>query len=323
MSSTSGAVLALDIGGTKLAAGVVTPDGAVHQLRRTPTLKHEGPDAVIDRLFALGQTVLDWAGLGSVSAIGISCGGPLDAETGVVMSPLNLPDWVNIPLTARAAATFGVPAYLVNDATAGMVAEHRIGAAIGTDIALYLTISTGVGGGAFVNGRILSGAAGNGGEFGHVMVRPGGRRCTCGRNGCIEAYASGTSIAARAREALGLAQEPSVLADLAILRSEEVVAAAIAGDPLALSLWNETTDVLGQALTDLVNTFEPEVIVLGGGVTHAGSLLLDPVRDIVAKNAIAPAAAAVRIELAHLGDAVCVAGAGLHALSMMEALSNA
>jgi glucokinase len=234
------------------------------------------------------------------------------------MAPLNLPDWIDVPLTELARSEYGVPAVLVNDATAGMLAEHRYGAARGADIALYLTISTGVGGGAVVHGRLHRGSAGNGGEFGHVMVRPGGRRCTCGRLGCLEAYASGTSIAARARDAIARSGSQSALAVLPVVGAEQVVTAARAGDPLATQLWDETTDVIGQAVTDLVNTFEPEVVVLGGGVTRAGDFLIQPVRDIVARTGMPLAAAAARIEFAQLGESVCVVGAAARAFDYLE-----
>lgn len=317
MTAPPRSTLALDIGGTKLAVGVVAPDGSVHGLQVRPTDKHEGPDAVIARLFAMGHEAIAEAGV-EVAAVGISCGGPLDAEAGVVMRPLNLPDWDDVPLGPLAARAFGVPAHLVNDATAGMLGEAAHGAARGADNAIYLTLSTGVGGGAILGGRPHRGAAGNGGEFGHVCVRPHGRRCTCGRNGCLEAYASGTSIAARAREALATTSEPTVLAALPTVRAEDVVAAAQAGDRLARRLWDETMDVVGQAVTDLVNTFEPEVVVLGGGVTRAGDELFETVRRIVAETAMAPAAAAVRIERAELAPYECLVGAAVHAATRIE-----
>ncbi|MGC5221401.1 ROK family protein [Micromonospora sp. DT81.3] len=318
MAAESPPVLALDIGGTKLAVGVVTPVGDIRGYIVEPTRKDEGHRKVIRRLFALGQQAIRDAALGPVAAVGISSGGPLDPETGVVMAPLNLPDWIDVPLGDLARAEFGIPAVLVNDATAGMLAEHRYGAARGADIALYLTISTGVGGGAVVHGRLHRGSAGNGGEFGHVMVRPGGRRCTCGRLGCLEAYASGTSIAARARDALEEHGATSPLAALPVVGAEQVVAAARAGDALAVRLWTETTDVIGQAITDLVNTFEPEVVVLGGGVTRAGDLLIQPVRDIVARTGMPLAAASARIEFAELGESVCVVGAAARAFDYLE-----
>jgi glucokinase len=212
-----------------------------------------------------------------------------------------------------------VPAALENDATAAVLGEHRYGAARDADIALYLTISTGVGGGAIIGGNLHRGAAGNGGEFGHLTVRPGGRRCQCGRRGCLEAYASGTNIAERAAELLAQDARPSVLRHEHPVRAEHVSRAAEAGDELARELWDETMLLLGQAVTDLVNVFEPYVVVLGGGVTRSGALLLDPVSAAVRSDALPPAALA-RITLAELGDEVCVVGAAALAFDLAETL---
>jgi glucokinase len=175
---------------------------------------------------------------------------------------------------------------------------------------LYLTISTGIGGGAIVDGTLHLGAAGNATEFGHVTVLRGGRLCSCGRRGCIEAYASGTSIAARAREALERGRA-STLGELPAVTAADVSRAAEAGDPLARELWAVTIDLLGSAVTDLVNVFEPDLVLLGGGVTRAGGMLLDPVRELVAAEAMPPAAAAARVDIAGLGDLVGVVGAGV------------
>ncbi|QIG40044.1 ROK family protein [Microbacterium sp. 4R-513] len=311
-------VLALDIGGTKLAVAMVDERGQTLGLLIEPTDKLRGPDAVIAHLFDMGRRSIELAGLGSPVAVGISCGGPLDAASGVLTGPLHLPGWIDIPIVDLARETFGVPAALENDATAAALAEHRFGAARGADTALYLTLSTGVGGGAVIAGRLHRGAAGNGGEFGHITVRPGGRLCGCGRNGCLEAYASGTNIADRAADLLTSNDRASTLRDLPVVRAEHVAAAAAAGDPLAADVWTETVEVLGQAITDLVNVFEPDVVVLGGGVTRSGAMLLEPVRDIVRRTAMPPAARAATVTLAALGDVVCVVGAGAlgHDLSL-------
>lgn len=317
-------VLSLDIGGTKLAVGVVTADGEVHGLVIEPTRRWEGPDAVIARLFELGHRAVAAAGLDRpVDAVGISCGGPLDSSTGVLISPPHLPGWLDVPLGSMARDEFGVPAFLENDATAAALGEHRFGAARGVRTMIYLTISTGVGGGAVIDGRLHRGAAGNGGELGHLMVRPGGRPCTCGRRGCLEAYVSGTNIADRAVEGLRGGRvspdgSPSSLAAIEQPTAADVAAAALAGDEYARAVWTETTDVLGQALTDLVNVFEPELVVLGGGVTRSGAMLLDPVAEAVARDAMPPAAKAARVVLAGLGDVVCVVGAGVVALDALE-----
>lgn len=312
-------VLALDIGGTKLAVAVVTPDGSTRGWQLAPTRRDEGPDGVLKRLFELGHQAVEDAGLGPVAAVGISCGGPLDTATGVLECPPHLPGWIDIPVTALAAEEFAVPAYLENDATAGARAEHLFGAAAGVGTMVYLTVSTGIGGGAIIDGRLHHGSAGNGGEFGHVLVERGGRLCrSCGRRGCVEAYASGSSIAERAQEALD-GGAASVLARGGRVTAADVSHAAAEGDELARRVWGETTELLGSAITDLVNVFEPELVVLGGGVTRSGSMLLEPIRAQVRRDAMGPAARTARIELARLGDAVCVVGAGAVALERVAA----
>ncbi|CAL8972638.1 ROK family protein [Cellulomonas sp. 73-145] len=315
------AVLALDIGGTKLAVGVVTPDGSVHGLLIEPTRRETGPSAVLAHLFDMGRRSMAQAGLGPVRAVGISCGGPLDPASGVLLSPPHLPGWLGVPVGDLATAEFGVPAMLENDATAAALGEFRYGAGRGTTTMLYLTVSTGVGGGAVIDGRLHHGAAGNGGEFGHLTLQRGGRLCSCGRRGCVEAYVSGTSIAERAAERLSR-PGPSSLRSLPAVTAADVAAAAAARDRLATEVWDETVDLLGCAVTDLVNVFEPDLVVLGGGVTRSGALLLEPVRDVVAREAMPPAAQAARVELAALGDVVCVVGAAAVAFDGLEELSH-
>lgn len=317
--SSQGAVLALDIGGTKLAAAVVGPDGAVRGHVVTPTRREEGPQAVIRRLFDLGRRAMESVGLAVPAAVGISCGGPLDAARGVLQSPLHLPGWSEVPITDLAEAEFGVPARLENDATLGALGEFRFGLgrrAPGATL-VYLTLSTGVGGGAVIDGRLHEGAAGNGGEFGHVVVRHRGRDCACGRRGCLETYASGTSIAARARERLADRPDSALAAHGPQVRAEHVTEAAAAGDPLARELWDETVDVLADAVADVVNLFEPDLVVLGGGVTTSVAPLLEPVRRAVRERAMAPAARTAEVHLSSLGAQVCLAGAAAAALDLV------
>lgn len=322
MATAEPSVLALDIGGTKLAVAVVTPNGVAHALAVEPTRGEEGPRVTIARLLSMGRRAITEAGLGPVSAVGISCGGPLDAAAGVLVGPLHLPNWVDVPIVELAEREFGVPATLENDATAAALAEQRYGAGRGVATMLYLTISTGIGGGAVINGALHRGAAGNGGEFGHILVRSGGRACLCGRRGCLERYASGPSIAQRATEAVGRGATGSTLARLDVIRAEDVAAAAMDGDPLAQAIWDETTELLAGALTDLVNVFEPDLVVLGGGVTRSGAALLEPVRLAVRRDAMPPAARAVRIETAALGDQVGVVGAAAIAFDRLSHLDD-
>jgi glucokinase len=302
-------VLALDIGGTKLAVAVVTADGRTHGLTVEPTRRDEGPEVILRRLFAMGNIALASSGFSEVAAVGISCGGPLNAAAGILVNPLHLPGWIDIPIVALAEDHFGVPAVLANDASVAALAEFRYGAGRGTRTMLYLTISTGIGGGAVIHGSLHTGAAGNGGEFGHILVRTDGRECLCGRFGCLEAYASGTNIAVRAREAVAAGGGDSSLAGIPEIRAEHVSAAAAAGDPLASRIWDETTMLLAVGITDLVNVFEPDRVILGGGVTRSGVDLIDPIRRAVLRDAMPPAAAVVTLDIAELGDVVCVVGA--------------
>jgi glucokinase len=294
-------VLALDIGGTKLAAGVVDGSGRVHSFVVEPSRAERGPEAVLERLFelgrrAVGESQLPWA---EIAAIGIGCGGPLDADRGVLLSPPHLPGWHEVPVTAMAEHVYERPAALENDATAAAAGEHRYGAGAGTRNMVYLTISTGVGGGVVLDGSLYRGASGNGGELGHVTVDWRGRLCRgCGRRGCLEAYVSGTSIAERAREA-----------GLGAVSAEDVAAAGRDGDPVAAAVWDETVEALACGLTSIVNLFEPELVVVGGGVSRSGEQLLGPVREQVRAKSMEPAGRAAEIVRSALGDQVGVVGA--------------
>lgn len=311
-------VLGLDIGGTKIAAGVVDGTG-VHAFRLEPTHAARGPEEGLERLFALGRSAIEASGL-EIDAVGIGCGGPLDDEQGILVSPPHLPGWEGLELAARAEEAFGRPAVLENDATAAAAGEHRFGAGVGTRNLVYLTVSTGVGGGAVVDGRLLRGSRGNGAELGHVTVVCDGRPCPgCGRSGCLEAYVSGTSIAARAREALAAADGTSALASSPAVTAAEVVAAARAGDALASVLWAETTAMLACGVVSIVNVFEPEIVVVGGGVSSAGEQLLAPVREHVRAEAMTPAGREARIVRAALDGQVGVVGAAAVAVERLAA----
>jgi glucokinase len=295
-------VLGLDVGGTKLAAGVVDAAGGVRSFVVESTRPDQGPDQGLERLFALGRRAVDEAGVEwpEVGAVGIGSGGPLDSTRGILIAPPHLPGWTDVPIVARAEDAFGLPVALENDATAAAAGEHRYGAGAGTRHMVYLTISTGVGGGAVIDGTLFRGATGNGGELGHVTVDCAGRRCRgCGRRGCLEAYVSGTSIAERAREA-----------GMGDVQASDVAAAADAGDPVAVEVWEATIDAFACGLTSIVNLFEPELVVLGGGVVAAvGEQLLGPVRRRVREEAMGSAGRAAKIVASGFGRHVGVVGA--------------
>ncbi|MEJ7748481.1 MAG: ROK family protein [Candidatus Limnocylindrales bacterium] len=305
-------VLGLDIGGTKLAAGVVGADGRVWAFDVVPSRREEGPAGMIPRLLHLGQAVVAAAGLdwSAVKAVGIACGGPLDPAAGVIQSPPSLPGWDEVPLVAIVGAKLDRPTVVDNDATAGALAEWWYGVGTRGDVRtlIYLTISTGVGGGLLLDGRLFRGSAGNAGELGHLTVDRLGRMCGCGRRGCLEAYASGTNIALRAREALATG-EASSLALLPRVTARDVAEAAAAGDRLGGRIWDETTAILGSAVANILNIFNPDLVVLGGGVTRAGDQLLLPVREAGLRQAMPPAARTADIVLAGLGDRLGVVSA--------------
>ena len=305
-------VLGLDIGGTKLRAAVVDGAGRVLSFRVRPTHTRATAESELAALFELGRLAVEDAKVAwsDLAGIGIGCGGPLDAVAGVLLAPAHLPSWRNVPVTAMAEDALGLPAVLENDATAAAAAEHRYGAGLGTRDLIYLTISTGVGGGIVLDGRLHRGPTGNGGELGHVTVDWHGRPCRgCGRLGCLEAYVSGTSIAERALEALAATPDSSTLRELGVVTAEDVAAAARDGDALARAVWDETVEALAVGLTSIVNLFEPERIVLGGGVTATGEQLLGPVRERVRAAAMTPAGTATDIVRSALGDHVGVVGA--------------
>jgi len=314
--------LALDVGGTKIAAGVVTGDGRIHSFLAEPARREDGPSAMIDRLVALGRRAVDAAGVAweRIPAIGIACGGPLDPESGVIQSPPNLPGWDDIPLTQLVTEALDRPSVVDNDATAAAIAEWWYGAGDGATVRdlVYVTISTGVGGGLILDGRPYRGAAGNAGELGHLTVDWQGRQCGCGRRGCLEAYASGTNIAARAREALIASDAPSVLRELAAVTARDVASAAARGDALAGGVWDETTGILASAVANILDVFNPELVVLGGGVTRAGDQLLVPVREGALTQAMGPAARTGRVVLAELGDSLAVLAAAAVAFERLD-----
>jgi glucokinase len=314
--------LALDVGGTKLAAGVVSGDGTVHSFIAVPARREEGPRPMIQRLVALGREAVVAAGLPweRIPAIGIACGGPLDPDTGVILSPPNLPGWDQVPLTRLVTEALDLPAVVDNDATAAAVAEWWYGAGRGATVRdlVYLTISTGVGGGLILDGRPYRGAAGNAGELGHVTIDWQGRPCGCGRRGCLEAYASGTNIAARAIEALAATDQPSTLRELTTVTARDVAGAAAAGDPVAAQVWDGTTPILATAVATFLDVFNPQLIVLGGGVTRSGDQLLVPVRDGAVAQVMGPAARAGRVVLAELGDSLAVLAAAAVAFERLD-----
>ena len=309
----SGPILGIDIGGTKLAVGLATADGTLLAEARRPSGAEDGPEAVIGRILELASGVVEVAGirLEEVERIGIGCGGPLDPWRGVIRNALNMPGWIDIPIVARIEQELGRPAFLDNDANAAALGEHRFGAGRGVENLVYLTVSTGVGGGVILDGRLYQGENGNAAELGHISVDAAGRECHCGSVGCIETYCSGTSIADRTREALAADDEPSVLRSAAAeaITAEAVAAAAREGDPLAAGIWDASMQLLGAGIVSIIHAFNPRLVILGGGVTRSGGQLFDPVRRVVDERTMPWLRETVEIAPAALGEMTGILGA--------------
>jgi glucokinase len=310
-------VLGIDIGGTNLVVGSVAEDGsALHALDSEPTHAEAGQSDVLDRLITLAQRTIERTRQevrgADIIGVGVGAPGPLDTKRGIVLLTPNL-GWVNLPLRQIIHERLGLPAALDNDANCAVLGEWWMGAARGTRNAIGITIGTGIGGGIIVDGKLYHGASDCAGEIGHTTIDTEGRRCKCGNYGCLEAYASGPNIAMRAVEELK-AGAVSRLADyvggdLRQVTAQTVYQAAHDGDQLALEVVNDTAKFLGVGIANLVNVFNPEVVVVCGGVTLAGDRLFDPLRREVARRAFKPAVSVCRIIPCELSGSAGVYGA--------------
>ena len=312
-------LLGVDLGGTNIVVGAATEDGKRQfAVRSEPTRAEAGADSVVERIARMVDTVIAQAMAETGAArsdfvgVGIGAPGPLDRKNGIVIVTPNL-GWRNFPLRARVSDMVGLPATLDNDANCATLGEWWQGAARGGVNVVGVTIGTGIGGGLILGGTLYHGASDVAGEIGHTTIDSTGRRCKCGNYGCLEAYASGPAIAERAREALG-GGEPSTLiemagGDLSQLTARMIYDAAKAGDFVARLVVRDTAHFLGTGLANLLNIFNPDVVVVAGGVTQAGDALFEPLRAEVRRRAFKPAVDACRIVPGTLGDSAGVLGA--------------
>lgn len=291
-------------------AALVSPQGQVLSRTALPTGAGEGTEAVVSRIIAALRSSL--AGAGSVPGVGIACAGLIDGQRGVVITSPNLPGWSEVPLGEKVGQALGVFTLVENDANAAAVGEHRWGAGRGSQHLVYLTVSTGIGGGLVLGGSLYRGAWGTAGEVGHITVEVDGPPCSCGNRGCLEALASGSAIAREARQRLQTGQSTS-LEDLAggdpsRVTAELVHRAALAGDRLAQELVARAGYYLGIGLASLVNLLGPQVIVVGGGVARMGEMLLSPARAEMRRRAYPYLAARVKVVPSLLGEDAGILG---------------
>lgn len=309
--------MGLDIGGTKLAAGLADEAGRLLAVERGETDRGATPAEIVAALAEMAKGMC--ARLrAKPQAVGISYGGPADFARQTTITCHHLQGWEGIPLGRMVAAALGVERVVMdNDGNACALGEAVFGAGRGHTEMLYLTVSSGIGGGVIIGGKVYRGASSMAGEIGHTVIVPGGPECTCGRRGCLEALASGWSIARRAEEAVAAGRQPgSTLHAMAgKITAQAVAEQAEAGDGLAGEIMVETADYLGLGIAAAVNLLNPSRVVLGGGVAKAGDCLFLPLRQAVARYALAENAAAVSVVPAALGDAGGVLGAVALALA--------
>ena len=307
----------IDLGGTKIYAAVLTPEGEIRGEARLPTAPRRPPEAIADSLVQAIEQAATAANTrpSALPAVGLSAPGPVDTAAGVIVEAPNLPTLNGFPLVRRLSDRLGASVLIENDANCAAYAEYRVGAGGGGRGLVYITISTGIGGGIVLDGRLYRGVNGVAGEVGHIPLQPrGGPRCGCGSRGCLEALASGTAIARRARAALARGGAPGLRA----LRppgqpvdAEMVARAARAGDPDCRRIYRGAGWWLGQGFVTVLHLFNPDRIVVGGGVSLEGDLVLGPARAVVAERAFASAERACTITTAALGTASPAIGAAL------------
>ena len=303
----------VDIGGTKIAVGIVDSDGRILARAERPTNTADGGPAILDRAGDMIAELISSSSV-KVGGIGVASGGQADPDTGVIHSATPLiPGWVGIRIKDTLEERFGVPVRAMNDASAAAVGEWRFGAARGVDDFVLLTIGTGVGGGIFEDGKLLRGVRGAAGSIGHMVIHRDGRPCNCGSRGCLEAYTGGLSIAKRALE---LAAERGLDYDLIrAIRSDLHAGARLLGesarrgDEFALEIIREAGEYLGWGFVSLLNLFNPSLIVIGGSMAGLGDILLGPAWEIARKHCLRREADPARLVTAHLGNDAGLLGA--------------
>jgi glucokinase len=324
-------VVGVDIGGTNLVVGMIPVGGGPPVgLRSRATEAELGPDVAVDQIVRMARESIDETlaqedgHARDIAGVGIGCPGPLDLDAGVVLATPNL-GWTNYPIRDRIADALQLPGTVDNDANCATFGEWWQGAGRGVEHLVGVTLGTGIGAGLILNGELVRGASGSAGEFGHTTIDFSGRRCACGNYGCLEAYASGPNIAARAREGLEVGYESVLLdlvdGDLDLLSAAIVYEALVLGDEYAHEVMLETAKLLGAGIANIVNTLNPEVIVIVGGVTRAGDHLFGPLRAEVKRRAFKSAVEACRIVPGELPETAGVIGAaGVFISEMIDPL---
>ena len=317
-------VLGIDLGGTKILTAITDTQGNIISRHHSITPAKRGHAAVIKSIMESVDRALDQAHISTtdLTAVGVGAPGLSNPETGMLFTSPNLPGWKDVPLRDIIEKELNKKAFLINDANAAAIGELLFGAARGARHFIYITISTGIGGGIIINGDIYTGSCGTAGEIGHMVISDDGPVCNCGNRGCWEALASGTALAREARKRIEEGKQTSILdyadGNIEKVTAEVVQKAAEAGDSVARELINITGYYIGVGLANLVNIFNPELIVIGGGLSNIGDILLQPAYEEARRRAFPQPFQAVRFARAELGRNSGVIGAAAFALKEME-----
>jgi glucokinase len=298
-------VIGVDVGGTKILAGVVERDGTVVTHREYPT-PLESEAELLDGLEAAVRELLDE----SVGAVGFGIPSRIDQRAGVAIGSVNIP-LVDVPFRDVMRQRLGLPVEIDNDANAAAIAEWKVGAGRGTTDMIMLTLGTGVGGGLILGGRPYRGSIGAGGELGHLVIVHDGALCSCGGHGHLESYVSGKAADEVARQEFGPAAD-----------AHRLVRLANEGDAKAIELLTEIGRKLGSGLGSLINVFDPQLIVVGGGFAAAGELLFAPAREVMAREALKPMHDSIRVVRAELGTSAGMIGAAMVAFDALDAAAG-
>ncbi len=316
--------LGVDLGGTKILTAVANSNGKMLSRDHSITPATKGHEAVIQSILESIGRALDKAGIATseLSAIGVGAPGLSNPETGILFTSPNLPGWRDVPLREIIEKELGKKTFLINDANAAALGELYFGAARGTRNFIYVTISTGIGGGIVIDGKIYTGTLGTAGEVGHMTIDDDGPVCNCGNRGCWETLASGTALAREARHRIKEGAKTSILdytgGDMDNVTAEVIQKAAQQGDALAGELIARTGYYVGVGLANLINLFNPELIVIGGGLSHIGDMLFEPAFKVAKERAFEKAYQAVRFAPAELGRNSGVLGAVVFAFEEMK-----
>jgi glucokinase len=311
-------VLAVDIGGTAIRLALVSVEGKILARKRLSTKAEEGPTPVINRMLSAMKGLLKShrVDLYQLHSISIASAGVIDAENGIITSSPNLPGWINVPLRDTVKTAYRISTFLLNDANAAALSEHQLGAGKGSANLFYITVSTGIGSGIIIDNNLYSGTSGSAGEIGHMTIDVNGPVCRCGSNGCLEPLASGTAVAKEAITRIKNGEQSSLAENrdsIENITAKDVGQAAKEGDTLALAVISRAAYYLGVGLANLVNFLNPEIIIVGGGLSKLGELLLEPAREVMHERAFRLPAQAVRIVPSQLGDDAGVLGAAIFA----------